>query len=98
MPFVGRLSDIFGRRWIIILGSVMSLIGCCLFAKATSINECIGAGVLVGVGGTLHQICWSALGEVVPKRSRGIAFGILEGSIAPASAFGPIIGKKILFV
>ena len=93
-PFVGRLSDIFGRRWLIISGSVVSLIGCALFARATSINECIGAGVLAGLGGSLHQICWSGLGEVIPRRSRGIAFGLLEASISPAQAFSPIIGKK----
>ncbi|MCJ1302217.1 hypothetical protein MMC08_005020 [Hypocenomyce scalaris] len=94
-PFVGRLSDIFGRRWLIISGSVVSLIGCALFARATSINECIGAGVLAGLGGSLHQICWSGLGEVIPRRSRGIAFGLLEASISPAQAFSPIIANTM---
>ena len=45
-------------------------------------------------GDSLHQLCWSSLGDIVPKRSRGIAFGLLEGSISLASAFAPIIGKK----
>ncbi|KAK3111761.1 hypothetical protein LTR53_012665 [Teratosphaeriaceae sp. CCFEE 6253] len=46
---VGKLSDIFGRRWFFILGSVLGLLGSITGAVAPNINTIIGAEVLIGV-------------------------------------------------
>jgi len=35
---VGRLSDIFGRRWFFILGNFFALIGCIICATAQSVT------------------------------------------------------------
>lgn len=46
---VGRLSDIFGRRWFFITGSVIGLVGSILGATAQSVNQLIGAEVFIGI-------------------------------------------------
>ena len=46
---IGRLSDIFGRRWFFIIGSIIGLIGSILGATAQSVNQHIGAQVFIGV-------------------------------------------------
>lgn len=48
-PFVGRLSDIFGRRWFFIAGSVIALIGSIVCATAQSINALIAGEVILGL-------------------------------------------------
>ena len=45
---VGRLSDLFGRRWFFILGLASALLGCIISAIATTIPILIGGTVLVG--------------------------------------------------
>lgn len=40
---VGRLSDIFGRRWFFICGNCIALIGCIIAALSTSVPMLIGA-------------------------------------------------------
>jgi MFS family permease len=90
---IGRLSDIFGRRNFLLLGNVCGIIGCAIAATANNIDTIIGGGVLIGIASALHQLAWSCLGEVVPKRSRAFALALLQTSVVPAAAFGPIIGK-----
>ena len=45
---VGRLSDLFGRRWFFVLGSALALVGTIVSAAATSVPILIGGSVLVG--------------------------------------------------
>jgi MFS family permease len=42
LVLVGRLSDIFGRRYFFIGGQVIAVLGCIVCAKATSVPMLIG--------------------------------------------------------
>lgn len=68
------------------------MIGCAIGATANSVNTAIAGGVMIGLGGALHQMAWAALSEVVPKRNRGLALGLFEASLLPATVFGTAIG------
>jgi len=41
-PFVGSLSDLIGRRWVAIVGSVLIIIGMIVVSTAHSMNVIIG--------------------------------------------------------
>ncbi|OCK77078.1 MFS general substrate transporter [Lepidopterella palustris CBS 459.81] len=95
-PLVGRLGDIFGRRNSIMLGNLSGLIGCVISATATRVEVVIGGGIFIGVATLLQQQAWAALGEIVPKKHRGLILGLFElANIAPG-AFGPIIGTAFV--
>ncbi len=72
------------------------MIGCAVAATAQSINTLIGASTLIGIGSAMHQLAWSCLAEMVPKKSRGFALGLFTASLAPASAFAPVIGNAFV--
>lgn len=91
-PFVGRLGDIFGRRTFLLIGNTMGIVGTAVSANARTVPTVIGAGVLIGIASSMHQLAWSCLGEVVPKRSRALALGLFQGSMVPSAVFAPIIG------
>jgi MFS family permease len=70
---VGRLSDIFGRRWFFVGGSILALIGNIIGATAQNVNSLIGAYVLMGVAaGTQVSFFW-VVSELVPTKYRFIA-------------------------
>ncbi|KAF2489707.1 MFS general substrate transporter [Lophium mytilinum] len=95
-PLVGRLGDIFGRRQSIMLGNLSGLIGCVISATATRVEVVIGGGIFIGLATSLQQQAWASLGEIVPKKYRGLTLGLFElANIAPG-AFGPIIGAAIV--
>jgi EmrB/QacA subfamily drug resistance transporter len=93
VPLWGKISDIFGRKPILIVANLLFLIGSLIAALSNSIGMLIAARAIQGVGGgglvTLVNICIS---DLFSLRRRGAYFGIIGGVWALASAIGPVIG------
>ncbi|TKA73528.1 hypothetical protein B0A55_05323 [Friedmanniomyces simplex] len=70
---VGRLSDIFGRRWFFITGSLIGLVGTIIGATAHSVNTLIGAEVLIGLAAAFQISFFWVIAELVPVRWRYLA-------------------------
>jgi MFS family permease len=75
-PIVGQLGDIFGRRNVLIVGNLLALLGNLISALGKNINTLIGGSVFIGLGSSMHQIGWAAVGEIVPKKRRPLAIAI----------------------
>ncbi|KIW65120.1 hypothetical protein PV04_07403 [Phialophora macrospora] len=93
VPLWGKLSDIWGRKPIIMLANAVFMAGSLVAALANSIGLLIGGRVIQGVGGgglvTLVYIC---IGDLFSMRDRPKYYGILGMVWAIASGVGPIIG------
>ncbi|EXJ56647.1 hypothetical protein A1O7_06991 [Cladophialophora yegresii CBS 114405] len=93
VPLWGKLSDIWGRKPIIMLANAVFMAGSLVAALANSIGLLIGGRVIQGVGGgglvTLVYIC---IGDLFSMRERPKYYGILGMVWAIASGVGPIIG------
>ncbi|KAF3037135.1 hypothetical protein E8E12_008141 [Didymella heteroderae] len=68
---VGRLSDIFGRRWFFIGASVLGLVGNIIGASAQSINMLIATNCINGLAAAGQLSFHITLGELVPNALRG---------------------------
>jgi MFS family permease len=71
----GRLSDIFGRRYFMMFGATISIIGCLVGANAKSINMMIASGVLFGIGSGFQEMCYAIIQEMLPNKYRIIGVG-----------------------
>ncbi|OAL38191.1 hypothetical protein AYO20_02643 [Fonsecaea nubica] len=91
LTFVGRISDIFGRRWTFVGGSAISLIGYIVCVTAQSVSALIAGMCLCSAGGTTQTSFYSALGELVPLKHRFLVNGIIYFGGFPISIFGPAI-------
>ncbi|KAK5992681.1 Efflux pump dotC [Cladobotryum mycophilum] len=93
VPAWGKLSDIFGRKPVLLATVTVFWIGSLLCAVSTSMGMLIAARAIQGVGGggtiALPNICIS---DLFSMRKRGMYFGILGVVWALASAIGPILG------
>ncbi|KAF2165625.1 hypothetical protein M409DRAFT_23917 [Zasmidium cellare ATCC 36951] len=93
---VGRLSDIFGRRWFFIGGNFLALLCGILGAVAQDINTLIGGNVLGGLAGAVQISFTVAISELVPNKHRPLwVAGIFFSSIEFA-AFGPEIAQLLV--
>ena len=93
---VGRLSDIFGRRWFFIGSTLLAVIGCAVGATAPNIETLIGASTLMGLGAAAQLSFYYTLTELVPIKHR---FYVLTGIFliaAPFSCFGPYISRLFI--
>ncbi|KAF4504354.1 hypothetical protein G6O67_008512 [Ophiocordyceps sinensis] len=93
VPAWGKISDIFGRKPVLIAAVVIFWIGSLLCAVSTSMGMLIAARAVQGVGGggtiVLPNICVS---DLFSMRRRSLFFGILGCVWAVASAVGPVLG------
>ncbi|KAL4861631.1 fungal trichothecene efflux pump [Aspergillus spectabilis] len=92
---VGRLSDLFGRRYFFVGGSLLALLGNIVCATATRIDVLIGGNVLMGVASSAQISYCYVLGELVPVKYRYLATSALYLFALP-SVFGPAISYSFL--
>ena len=92
-PIYGKLSDIHGRRAMLLPALVIFTVASALCALATTLPLLIAARALQGLGGAgLMSMAQSAIADVVSPRERGRYQAYLAGTWAVASIAGPIIG------
>merc|ERR1712072_799177 len=83
-PFVGALSDMFGRRWVAAAGQVLLIVGPIVTATANTMNVAIGGQVISGLGAGLNElIALAGTAELVPTRKRGSYVGAVVFTILP---------------
>lgn len=82
---VGQLSDIFGRRWFFIIGSIIALIGSIIGATAQNVNTLIGAQVFIGIAVAFQQSFFWVVAEIVPMKWRYLANSYCYLTTTPTS-------------
>jgi EmrB/QacA subfamily drug resistance transporter len=92
-PIYGRLSDIYGRRALLLPAIVLFVIASVLCALAASLWQLIAFRALQGVGGAgLMAMAQAAIADVVAPRERGKYQAYMAGTWGVASVAGPILG------
>ena len=92
----GKLSDIYGRKLIIIFGIILFVISSLLCGFSTNIFELILFRGLQGIGGgILLSLPFILVGEIFSPKERGKYMGILASVFGISSVLGPILGGVI---
>ena len=92
-PIYGRLSDLYGRRPVLMVSVALFMLGSLLAALAPSLLLLIGARVVQGLGGGgLRAIALAVVGDILPPRERGKVQGYLSATFATANIIGPVLG------
>ena len=73
----GRLSDIFGRRYFMLTGSFLGIIGCVVGATGKSINQMIASGAIFGIASGFQEMAYACLQEILPNKYRMVGVGKL---------------------
>ncbi|RDW80152.1 MFS multidrug transporter-like protein [Coleophoma cylindrospora] len=83
-PFVGALSDLFGRRYIALAGAAFIVIGMIVCSTAHSMNIFIAGMALAGVGAGINELtALAATSELAPTAKRGKYVAVLIFTILP---------------
>lgn len=88
-PIAGSISDIFGRRWTILLGGALLLIGLILNGTAHEPTQLIVGFPFTGIGAALLEInALAAVNEIAPNKLRGFYTSMLIWTIIPFAPLG----------
>ncbi|CEI89578.1 hypothetical protein RMCBS344292_03930 [Rhizopus microsporus] len=92
-PLFSKFSDIFGRKWILMFGIAVFLIGSLLCAVSTSIIMLIVFRAIAGIGAAaIFSMVFVVVADLVPLEKRASYQGIINAVFGVSSVCGPLIG------
>ncbi|MEP7032088.1 MAG: MFS transporter, partial [Pseudolabrys sp.] len=92
-PLYGKLSDIYGRRMMMLTAIGITIAGSIACALAPSMTWLILARALQGCGGGgLMALAQTIIADIVSPRERGRYQGYIGAVFAASSVGGPVLG------
>lgn len=92
-PLYGKLSDIYGRRAVMLAGIAIFILGSVACALAQSMTALVLARGLQGLGGGgLMSLTQTIIADIVSPKERGRYQGYIGAVFASSSIGGPVLG------
>ncbi len=95
-PFIGRLSDRFGRKIFLTVGLAVYSLFSLLYISASSVGHLIAIRALHGASaGMVIPVAQAYIAEISPKGREGSYMGSFTVSLFLAFGIGPLIGGPL---
>ncbi len=96
VPVYGKLSDLYGRKLLLIIGISVFLAGSALSGLSQNMGELIVFRGLQGIGaGALFPIALAVIGDLFTPRERGRYQGLFGAVFGVSFLVGPFLGGYI---
>jgi len=93
VPIAGKLSDLFGRRTLLLIGVGIFGIGSLASGMAGDVNQLIFARAFQGIGGGIITAnAFTIVGDLFAARERGKWQGMIGAVFGLSSVVGPLLG------
>jgi MFS family permease len=95
-PIGGKLSDIYGKKKILLIIMAVYAIGIIAGRFATNIELMIAARIAQGVGMAMFPIAFSIIREVLPEKKLAIGQTIFSSTFSGGAVVGLVVGAAII--
>jgi MFS family permease len=100
MPFLGRVSDVYGRRTVFLLSLLVFVAGSVMVAVSTTemgLGWVItGRVVQASGGGAMVPVSMAVVADIFPVKQRGLALGLIGAADTAGWVIGPLYGSLML--
>ena len=95
-PLFGKLSDLYGRRPVMLIGIALFMVASALCGIARSMAELVIFRAVQGIGGgAIYALSFIIVGVLFPPEARAKMQGIISGVWGIAAILGPLAGGVI---
>lgn len=93
VPIAGKLSDLFGRRIMLVIGVIIFTIGSLFSGMSGTVEALIWSRALQGIGGGIITAnAFTIIGDLFVARERGKWQGLIGAVFGVSSLVGPLLG------
>jgi MFS family permease len=97
MPFMGRLSDVLGRRRVFVGALTLFLVGSAWIPFTTTLGPFMAARILSALGGgAMVPVALAVIGDAFDERRRPGALGTLGAVDTIGWVWGPLFGALLV--
>jgi MFS family permease len=95
-PIAGKLSDIYGRKKMVVIILIIYIIGISAGGLSTNISFLLIARVIQGIGISIFPIAFGIIRDQLPKDKLAIGVGVFSSMFAAGSVVGLAVGGSII--
>ncbi|MDP9727784.1 MDR family MFS transporter [Alicyclobacillus tolerans] len=92
-PIWGKLSDLWGRKWMFTIGTLLFMVGSMLSGASHTMTQLIIFRAFQGIGaGAVLPITLTIVGDLYPYEQRAKMQGLFSAIWGIAGVLGPLVG------
>ncbi|HVT13417.1 MAG TPA: MFS transporter [Fimbriimonadaceae bacterium] len=95
-PILGRISDIYGRRRVLLITTVLSCVAYVIYANATDIWWIVGSRVVSGIAAANVGVAFAYVADITAPEDRAKGMGMVGAAFGAGFVLGPGIGAFLL--
>jgi len=95
-PITGRLSDVYGKKKILLVIMLIYAVGVSLGGFVTNIYEMLSIRIIQGIGMSMFPIAFGIVREQFPRKKLAIGQGIISSMFAAGAVIGLVVGGSLI--